>query len=314
MWIQMYPLELKYRAIIHYTEFLRSLRKVAKRYGISKSTLSRWVKGRKKCCPPKKTRQQLHDTIKSIVKSCVVANPTTNAPEIRLAIKERLGKEVSLSSVYRSLHKNGLTYKVAQRTREGQDLDITHPYFASAIDYNNAISIDESSFYWNDSPKKGWGPKGARVHKSRPGRKHRISLLMAVSCSGIVSYRLVSGGVNGDVFSDFLRSIPDRKEIILDNASIHKTQIVKDVCKEKGLRCRFIPPYSPWLNPIEFVFSATKAKYRCLRRQQLPDFLADIVRAIELVDRFEGYFAHCERLLDMDRIRIKNAYQPYEVP
>jgi hypothetical protein len=34
----------KFRAIIHYTEFMHSLRKVAARYGISKTTLSRWVR------------------------------------------------------------------------------------------------------------------------------------------------------------------------------------------------------------------------------------------------------------------------------
>ena len=39
----MYSIEFKARAVVHYCEFLKSLRRVAKHYNIGKSSLARWV-------------------------------------------------------------------------------------------------------------------------------------------------------------------------------------------------------------------------------------------------------------------------------
>ena len=46
--------------------------------------------------------------------------------------------------------------------------------------------------------------------------------------------------------------------LILDNASIHKSQYLRVICEEKGIRLEFLPPYSPDFNPIEIAFSTIK--------------------------------------------------------
>ena len=38
--------------------------------------------------------------------------------------------------------------------------------------------------------------------------------------------------------------------LILDNASIHKSQHLRDICEEKGIQLEFLPPYSPDYNPV----------------------------------------------------------------
>jgi len=45
--------------------------------------------------------------------------------------------------------------------------------------------------------------------------------------------------------------------LILDNASIHKSQYLRDICEGKGIRLEFLPPYSPDYNPVckNFVIS-----------------------------------------------------------
>ena len=53
--------------------------------------------------------------------------------------------------------------------------------------------------------------------------------------------------------------------LVLDNASIHKSQYLRSICEEKGIRLEFLPPYSPDFNPIETCFSVIKSflkKYR----------------------------------------------------
>lgn len=53
---------------------------------------------------------------------------------------------------------------------------------------------------------------------------------------------------------------PDKKYLlILDNAGWHKTQIVqKYISKYSNVKARFIPPYSPELNPIETNWKVTR--------------------------------------------------------
>ncbi len=43
--------------------------------------------------------------------------------------------------------------------------------------------------------------------------------------------------------------------IVLDNASVHHYHEVADIINGVGCIIRFLPPYSPELNPIENVFS-----------------------------------------------------------
>ena len=44
----------------------------------------------------------------------------------------------------------------------------------------------------------------------------------------------------------------------MDNASIHKVEHVIDLLSGVGVLIRFLPPYSPDLNPIEEVFAEVK--------------------------------------------------------
>jgi transposase len=47
----------------------------------------------------------------------------------------------------------------------------------------------------------------------------------------------------------------DRSIIILNNCSIHRSNIVREIIELHGILLVFLPPYSPDLNPIEESFS-----------------------------------------------------------
>lgn len=47
--------------------------------------------------------------------------------------------------------------------------------------------------------------------------------------------------------------------IFTDNASWHKTKIVKEYCEENNIELWFTPPYAPEFNPIERVWSFMKS-------------------------------------------------------
>jgi transposase len=159
----MYPEILKHRAIIHYKEFLPSLRRVAKKYGISKSTLARWAKqGIHHHKKVKRSRKSLHDCIKSTLLSEISNQPFNNASKLVQAIAEKTGTKVSRSTVYRSLSKVGLSYKQAMRCRTHESLNVNHPFLQNPSYEGDAISIDESGFYINDHP----GAKGKKSEEN----------------------------------------------------------------------------------------------------------------------------------------------------
>lgn len=48
----------------------------------------------------------------------------------------------------------------------------------------------------------------------------------------------------------------------MDNAPIHRSERVRELCDEAGIRLEYLPPYSPDFNPIELSFSCFKAWVR----------------------------------------------------
>ena len=86
---------------------------------------------------------------------------------------------------------------------------------------------------------------------------------------GIEDVFVYEGSVNGDVFEYFVRTtlLPllmpydgqnKHSVVVMDNASIHHLETVQDMILGVGALIRFLPPYSPDLNPIEEVFSKAK--------------------------------------------------------
>ena len=95
----------------------------------------------------------------------------------------------------------------------------------------------------------------------------RYTPIPIVSVEGIHDVYLRQGSMNGD---DFVQSpilqpfngLHPHSVVILDNASIHHVDRVRDLLKHKLEVGYFLPPYSPDLNPTEGVFSQVKSIMR----------------------------------------------------
>ena len=80
--------------------------------------------------------------------------------------------------------------------------------------------------------------------------------------------------VNAEHFIDFLRGLKrkhgkKRMFIYMDNLRVHSTKAVKDTYYELNITPIYAPPYSPDLNPIEFVFSVLKQAVKKMRLQDM---------------------------------------------
>jgi len=75
------------------------------------------------------------------------------------------------------------------------------------------------------------------------------------------------GSTDGEVFEDFIEQLlphcgrwPERNSVlVMDNASFHRTERIKQLCHKAGVKLVYLPPYSPDLNPIEEFFAELKA-------------------------------------------------------
>ena len=132
------------------------------------------------------------------------------------------------------------------------------------MDYE-LVSIDEASFQINTNYKRVWFPKGETPKGAFFWSKKKLTVFGALTSSHKFYYDFYCAQ-NSLTFRHFLRSVfewldNDKKYVIvLDNASFHKTDCVKNLLNEYSPRItvEFIPPYSPELNPIETCWKVTK--------------------------------------------------------
>jgi len=82
---------------------------------------------------------------------------------------------------------------------------------------------------------------------------------------------LFNGNINSDVFYQWtmralLPVLPKNSVVVLDNATFHKRQDIKEAIINAGHILEYLPPYSPDLNDIEHKWAQAKnirKKNRC---------------------------------------------------
>jgi transposase len=83
--------------------------------------------------------------------------------------------------------------------------------------------------------------------------------------------------------------------VVLDNLASHKDQASLEMIRQAGADVRFLPPYSPDLNPIEKMWSKIKQILRSVKARTQEALLAAIAAALECVSEEDalGWFASC---------------------
>ena len=127
------------------------------------------------------------------------------------------------------------------------------------------VSIDEASFQLTTGYKRIWFLKGEKPKGAFFWSNKKLIVFGALTSSSQFYYQFYVAQ-NSVTFSLFLEELfawldPNKKYVfILDNASFHKTNIVKELLEERKewITVEFIPHYSPELNPIETCWKVTK--------------------------------------------------------
>jgi transposase len=161
------------------------------------------------------------------------------------------------------------------------------------------IFIDETWFSTNMARTRGYAPRGKRLVSRVPhGHWKTTTFVGGLTKSGIVAPMLLDGPINSDSFKAYVEQVLApviRPGVVLDNLSSHKTAMVRNTLGDYRVRTRYLPPYSPDLNPIENAFSKLKGLVKSAGQRTIAG-LWDVVG--QLIDQFSSeecsnYFSHC---------------------
>lgn len=254
---------------IHLYEYFNSMRKAAKALNnVSVSSICRWCKSlypKKRICKP----IILSEAMKLYIQQLIFSNPSLKCIDIAQKVNKVFNTQISRQLVHIVLKKLNFSYKrIRKRGKSAKKSELTKTFINTMVSVPNnveVISIDESGFDQRAHPLYGYAPKGkqAILEYDTSNDRNHYSLIMAISSKGTKRFCIQKDTVDSNTFYDFIRSIriPKHAVVIMDNASIHKSKITKQLIESRKARLVFVPPYSPEYNPIEMVFGSVKNRF-----------------------------------------------------
>ena len=110
----------------------------------------------------------------------------------------------------------------------------------------------------------------------------------------------VDGATDTEVFQAYVREVlcPTLRPgdiVVMDNLGAHKNEQTLALIEAVGACARFLPAYSPDLNPIEMMWSKVKSSLRSAEARTHPDLLAAIGQALAKVTAQDAvnWYAAC---------------------
>lgn len=125
-------------------------------------------------------------------------------------------------------------------------------------------------------------------------------MISSVRLDGTTACMTIEGATNTEVFQAYVREVlvPSLRPgdiVVMDNLGAHKNELTLALIEQAGAEVRFLPAYSPDLNPIEMMWSKVKALLRKAQARNHTDLLTAIASALNAVtpnDAF-GWFTSC---------------------
>jgi transposase len=109
-----------------------------------------------------------------------------------------------------------------------------------------------------------WAPVGKTPVVASTGARHSVNMISAVTPKGRLRFSVFTGSMTAKVFLEFVRRLlhdePGPVFLIVDGHPVHRSKTVREFIDRTDGRLRLflLPPYSPELNPDEWVWKNVK--------------------------------------------------------
>jgi transposase len=130
------------------------------------------------------------------------------------------------------------------------------------------VFVDETGVATNMARRYGRSPRGRRLDGPIPhGHWKSITFVGGLTTRGFVAPYVLDGPMDGVIFKAWIEQMlaPELRPgdlVIMDNLAAHKVDGIRKAIEDQGAELRYLPPYSPDLNPIEQAFAKLKALLR----------------------------------------------------
>lgn len=278
-------------------------------FGVSKSSFYEWYKTFPNFANSKKRKSKITPEIEKFIEKIVKNEKIINAQTIFEQINEKFSIFISISSIYSTLKKLNFTHKkiyIKKTPLNKKEYKRKISFFVSQMkktNKNNIVSIDESAFYTNSLPSYGWSKKNTKCTVEQPvEKKIRYSLLLAISNKKIIHWIIVQGSIKKNIFLEFITHIFNlygtKYTLLMDNASIHTSPIIKNYAESNELKIIYNVPYNPETNPIENVFGWIKNNYKKKKKsnsslteiKQIVSSYLNVITSEQLTNTFKKAF------------------------
>jgi transposase len=225
-------------------------------------------------------------------------------------IWRQFGIRLSVASVGNALRKLGLSpQRPLYRAYEQDPEKVTEwkegifPQIQARAKKEGAVIFfaDEASVRTNYHAGTTWAPAGRTPVVAASGKTRSVSMVSAVSPRGELHFQVYDEGIRKEEFLDFCQMlIADAGRpvfLIMDNSQVHRAKILKAYAQESNgmLTLFFLPPYSPELNPDEWVWKNVKhdnlGRAAARSQDQLAEFAIAALTALKaLPDKIRSFF------------------------
>ena len=163
---------------------------------------------------------------------------------------------------------------------------------------------DESGIRSDHQRGRSYSPRGqtpSAPHSA--GQRRRVNYIASVSKNGKVRFMLYTGSFDGPLYLRFLERLVSGSErklfVIVDRHPVHTRRLVQDwlAAHRSQIEVFYLPPYSPQLNPVEYLNNDVKQQVHdqppTMSVQQLQQrTAAALMRLQKLPQRVSNYFQH----------------------
>lgn len=169
-----------------------------------------------------------------------------------------------------------------------------------SLDPARLVFLDETGTTTNMARLRGRARRGQRLTGRVPwGHWKVLTFVAGLRQDGIVAPFVIDCAMTRAIFLEYLRQclVPALRPgdiVVLDNLPAHKGAAVRQILEAAGAELRYLPPYSPDLNPIEQAIAKFKAQLRKAQERTIDALCQRIGKLIDLVQPAEcaNFFAN----------------------
>jgi transposase len=257
-------------------------------------------------------RRRITPSMLDALREHLLEKPSLYQDEMAVFLYDEFNVLISTACISRALKSIRWTRKAARHIacERNDELRDYYLYNLSAFRSYHLVYVDESGCDKRIGFRRtGWSALGVTpVQVTRFHRDRRYQILPAYTQDGVLHTQVFQGSTDGPVFEDYIEQLlhhcqpypKPRSVLVMDNASFHHSERIRQMCSDTGVKRVYLPPYSPDLNPIEEFFAELKAfikkhwhEYEENPQQDFKLFLEWCIGVVgDKDDSAKGHFGH----------------------